>query len=118
MSSEMWYRASLSNDQIAAGHVEIVRRLFADAMGDARNPTGACLFATSHNTRAARLREDVVDDTALEADALFFSPQSISAVPHLIAQYGAQPSEPPERSRAALLVGAQQDWDLLPRSSH
>jgi hypothetical protein len=116
MSSGMWYRASLSSDQITAGHVEIVRRLFADAIRDARHPVGACLFATSNDT--GRLREDTADDTVVNADALFFSPQSISAVPHLIAQYEAQPSEPPERSRAALLVGTPQDWDLLPRSSH
>jgi hypothetical protein len=111
----MWYRAALSADQIAAGHVEIVRRLFVEAMNDAPVPAGACLFVTSHDTRP---REDTVDDTAVDADALFFSPQAISAVPHLIARYGARPSEPPDRSRAALLVGAMEDWDLLPRSSH
>jgi hypothetical protein len=118
MSSGVWYRVSLSTDQIAAGHVEIIRRLFADAMNDARVPAGACLFATSHDTRSGRLREDTVDDAVVNADALFFSPQSISAVPHLIAHYGARPSEPPDRARAALLVGVVADWDLLPRSSH
>jgi hypothetical protein len=114
----MWYRALLSSEQIAAGHVGVVRRLFADAMSEARHPPGACLFATSHDTRIGRLRENTVDDVALDADALFFSPASISAIPHLIAQYGAEPSEPPERIRSALLVGVQGDWDLLPHSSH
>lgn len=115
MSSGMWYRAPLSGEQVAEGHVEIARRLFAAAMDDARAPAGACLFVTSHDTRPS---EDSADETADNADALFFSPQAISAVPHLIAQYGARPSEPPDRSRAALLVGAVEDWDLLPRSSH
>ena len=118
MTSGMWYRAILSSEQVAAGHVEIIRRLFADAVRDARQPTGACLFATSHATRTGRLREDAGDQRTIDADAIFFSPQSISAVPHLIAQYGAQPSEPPERTRAALLVGVSDDWDLLPRSTH
>jgi hypothetical protein len=114
----MWYRAALSAEQIAAGHVEIVRRLFVEAMNDSPVPAGACLFVTSSDTRSGRLREDAVDDTAANADAIFFSPQAISAVPHLIARYGARPSEPPDRSRAALLAGAVEDWDLLPRSSH
>ena len=118
VTSGIWYRASLSNEQIAAGHVEVVRRLFADAINQAGNPVGACLFVTSHDTHTGRLRENVADHTGIDVDALFFSPPSISAVPHLIAQYGAEPSDPPERARAALLVGREQDWDLLPRSSH
>jgi hypothetical protein len=118
MSSGLWYRIALTSEQIAGGHVEIVRRLFASAVTDARVPAGACMFATSHDTRSMRLREDTGDESPVNADALFFSPQAISAVPHLIAQYGAKPSEPPDRSRAALLVGVPEDWDLLPRSSH
>ena len=118
MTSQMWYRAELTGEQVAAGHVEIVCRLFVEAMHAAPETTGACLFGTSHSTRAGRLREDSADDAGVDADALFFSPQSISCVPHLIARYGAQPSEPPERNRAVLLVGLPADWDLLPRSSH
>ena len=118
MTSGMWYRALLTSEQVADGHVEIARRLFADAMKDARQPAAACLFVTSHDTQPGVLGEDTEGETVVDADALFFSPESISVVPHLIAQYGAQPSEPPERSRSVLLVGVLQDWDLLPRSSH
>jgi hypothetical protein len=39
-------------------------------------------------------------------------------VPHLIAYYGARPSAPPDRSRAALLVGTIADWNLLPWADH
>ena len=79
---------------------------------------GVCLFATSHDTRPVRLRENAEDDTMLDADAIFFSPASVRLVPHLIAYYAARPSDPPDRSRAALLVGTIADWDLLPRTSH
>lgn len=95
----MWYRASLSGEQVAAGQIDAACRLFADAIGELADPSGVCLFATSH-------------------DALFFSPASISVVPHLIAQYRAEPSGPPDRARAALLVGQPDDWKLLPHSSH
>ena len=118
MSSCLWYRARLGPEQIASGQVENIRRRFAAAVGGAGSPEGACLFVTSHATRAARLREDAADHTALEADAVFFSPQSISVVPELISEYAAEPSEPPERTRAAMLVGRERDWDLLPRSTH
>jgi hypothetical protein len=114
----MWYRARLSAEQIASGDIEVIRRRFAAAVNSAGSPDGACLFVTSHETRAARLREDAADRTEINADAVFFSPPAISSVPDLISEYGAEPSEPPERSRAALLVGKERDWDLLPRSSH
>jgi hypothetical protein len=118
MTSAMWYRAPLTSEQVAAGHVEIARRLFADAIQDTPSAAGACLFVTSREGGAAGPLDEAADDAAGEAQALFFSPQSISAVPHLIAQYGARPSEPPDRSRAELLVGEERDWDLLPHASH
>lgn len=118
MSSSLWYRARLGADQIASGEVERIRRRFAAAMDGAGSPDGGCLFVTSHDTRAGRLREDAADRTGIDADAVFFSPQSISFVPELISEYGAEPSEPPERARAAMLVGRDRDWDLLPRSIH
>ena len=64
------------------------------------------------------MRADAADDPEVNADAVYFSPLSIAAVPDLIAEYRAQPSEPPDRARAALLVGTPADWDLLPRSIH
>lgn len=112
-----WYRATLTSDQMAAGAVGIIQRLFASAtrrsVGD-----GVCLFATSHDPRARRLRENAADGVTPAADAVFFSPASVRLVPHLIAYYAAQPSHPPDRSRAALLVGTAADWDLLPWVHH
>jgi hypothetical protein len=99
MATRLWYRASLSGEQIAAGHVAIIQRLFLEALTSADDSPGACLFAA---------RED----------GIFFSPASISAVPHLIAQYSALPSPPPDRADAALLVGTDADWEQLPRSTH
>jgi hypothetical protein len=103
MRSDLWYRATLSAEQIATGQVASLRRLFAEAITGLIDDEGACLFATGDNTRTV---------------TVFFSPASISAVPHLIAQYRAQPGSPPERMDAALLVGQPEDWDLLPHSAH
>ena len=113
----IWYRASLTSEQISAGAVCILQRLF---MYSTRRlgGCGVCLFATSHDTRPARLRENAEDDTIVDADAVFFSPASVRLVPHLIAYYAARPSDPPDRSRAALLVGTIADWDLLPWATH
>jgi hypothetical protein len=113
-----WYCASLTADEIAEGSIGIVQRLFSYATRREADGGGVCLFATSHDARAARLRENVEDDAMANADAIFFSPASVRLVPHLIAYYGAQPSPPPDRTRAALLVGTSEDWDLLPWSDH
>jgi hypothetical protein len=118
VTSGMWYRAALTAEQVAAGDLDAIRRLFAEAVNESGIPAGACLFVTSHDTRAAGRRDNADDDTYVDADAVFFSPASISAIPHVIAQYRAQPSPPPDRTRAALLEGDEGDWDLLPRSTH
>lgn len=118
MRSCVWYRARLSPDQIAAGYVEIIRRRFSQAVEAAGAPEGACLFVTSHEARPGRLREDVADHEAVDADTLFFSPLSISLIPELLSACAAEPSEPPDRTRAALMVGHARDWELLPHSSH
>ena len=110
MSSGIWYRVALSADEVAAGYVDAIRRLFAEAVGGLIDAQGACLFATGGG--------HAEDPVGVNADAVFFSPASITAVPHLIAQYRAQPSPPPDRAHAALLVGQPGDWDLLPRSTH
>src|SRR5687768_7548955 len=102
MTSAVWYHASLSSEQVAAGHVTILQRLFAETVGTAAGVRDVCLFVTCG--------EDLT--------RVFFSPNAIALVPHLIAQYGAQPSPPPERATAELLVGSDQDWNLLPRASH
>lgn len=118
MRSCVWYRVRLSREQIAAGHVEIICRRFSKAIEAAGGLDGACLFVTSHEMRSDRLREDVADQAAVDADALFFSPLSISLIPELLSSYAAQPSEPPERTQAALMVGQTRDWQLLPHSTH
>lgn len=116
--SGIWYCASLTNEQIAAGAVGIIQRLFTYSTRRVVDDHGICLFATSHDTRAGRLRENAEDDDLLDADAVYFSPASVRLVPHLIAYYAAQPSHPPDRSRAALLVGTIADWELLPWADH
>jgi hypothetical protein len=100
VTSAVWYRAALSSEQVASGYVMAIRDQFAEALTAAGDPEGACLFATN------------------DGDAVYFSPASVSAVPHLIALLDARPSPPPERSDASLLAGAQKDWDLLPRALH
>ena len=118
LTSRVWYRAVLSNDQIVAGHVNKIRDLFAKAISAAGQPPGACLFMTSHDARSDRVQPEVDNGIPTDADALFFSPAAISSVAPLIAAYGAEPSAPPERSQAALLVGQDSDWELLSRPTH
>ena len=114
MISRLWYRAVLCDSQVDGCQVSMIREHFADALGAAGWPDGACLFLSAPHTRARRARKQ---DAAV-AGALFFSPAAIAAVPHLIALCGAEPSPPPDRAGATLLVGKESDWDLLPRHIH
>ena len=116
--SGVWYCASLTTEQIKDGSVSIIQRLFTYSTRRVADGCGVCLFATSHDTRTGRLRENVEDDESLDADAVYFSPASVRLVPHLIAYYAARPSAAPDRLRAALLVGTFADWDLLPWADH
>jgi hypothetical protein len=113
MSSRLWYRAELRDDVIAADHVSTIREQFTEALGAAGWPDGACLFLVTAHTRRGRARKG--DE---QAEAVFFSPAAIAAMPHLIAACGAEPSPPPDRACATLLVGNDSDWDLLPRPTH
>ena len=113
MSSNLWYEAVLRDDRIVDEQISMIREQFAVALETAGWPDGACLFLGS--TRSGTVPED---ERAGEAQAIFFSPAAISAVPHLIAACGAKPSPPPDRARATLLVGKPADWDLLPRPTH
>lgn len=114
MTSGLWYRAPLCTPLVDACEVPLIREHFADALVAAGWPAGACLFlSTRHRPgRGGRGHGGNV------AEAVFFSPAAIAAVPHLIAMCGARPSPPPDRTCATLLVGQQSDWDLLPRPSH
>jgi len=112
--SRLWYRAGLCDAVICARQIPMLTKHFADALEAARWPHGACLFLIGH--RFARARQGK-EDSAL-AEAVFFSPAAIATVPHLIAVCGAEPSPPPDRDYATLLVGKPSDWDLLPRGLH
>ena len=114
MASEVWYFASLTPEEVAAGHVGIIQRLFADAIDGVVDSRGACLFVASNATGRQRAKRR----SSIEAGTVFFSPVSIALVPHLIARYRAHPGPPPARDNAALLVGDAYNWDLLPRPSH
>ena len=118
MASGMWYFASLTREQVAAGHVGIIQRLFEDAIDGVSDSHGACLFVAGDDTGPDHARRMAKRQPSTEAGAVFFSPASITLVPHLIAQYRAHPGPPPPRAGAALLVGYEYDWDLLPQASH
>ena len=115
ITSRVWYRAGLSDPLAAAAHVSMIREQFADALGAAGWPDGACLFLS---TRQTRRKKKVREGDSAIAEAIFFSPAAIAAVPHLIAACGAVPSPPPDRDGAVLVVGMACDWELLPRGSH
>jgi len=89
---------------IGTRQIPMLIKHFADALETAGWPRGACLFQSGHRVATP--------------DAIFFSPAAIALVPHLIAVCGAEPSSPPDRACATLLVGEQGDWDLLPRGLH
>ena len=114
MTSHLWYRAVLSDAVVAASRLTMIREQFAEALGAAGWPDGACLFLSTRHASGKKFR----DDDAAVADAVFFSPAAIAEVPHLIAVCGAVPSPPPDRECSVLLVGKQSDWDLLPRGTH
>ena len=116
MTSCLWYRAVLRDDLIVADQVSTIREQFAEALGAAGWPEGACLFLVTR-PRGRGTKRDKDDDEA-ESDAIFFSPAAIAAMPHLIAVCAAEPGPPPVRAYATLLVGNESDWDLLPRHTH
>ena len=116
VTSALWYSASLTRQQVAAGHVRTIQRLFAEAVDRTTERRGACLFGAGGDVNEDSLPEGA--QAARGTDTVFFSPASIALVPHLIAQYDAHPGPPPERANVALLVGYQGDWDLLPQSNH
>jgi hypothetical protein len=112
--SQLWYRALLTEEQIEGGLLTNISQLFMKSVNAGGAPDGACLFVSIAGTSEVPEGED--DDSP--APAVFFSPTSVSMVPHLITLYKATPSPPPARSRVELLVGKPEDWDLLPRGTH
>jgi hypothetical protein len=114
LKSGLWYRALVGDAEIGTRQIPKLIEHFADALDAAGWPPGACLFLSGHRFSNARPGKD---DGAV-AEAVFFSPAAIAAVPHLIAVCGAEPSPPPHRDCATLLVGKQSDWNLLPRELH
>jgi hypothetical protein len=114
MTSCLWYRAVLGDSIVDACQISIIREHFAEALGVVGWPDGACLFLSIRRARRKAVREDVI----ARGEAIYFSPAAIAAVPHLIAVCGAEPSPPPDRGCATLLVGKDSDWNLLPWLSH
>jgi hypothetical protein len=114
LRSGIWYAASLDRSQVAAGQLATLCEQFAVTVRDAGEPTGACLFAISADD-IPEGTQPAVPQTAVE---VFFSPSAISVIPKILAAVNAQPSPPPDRARASLLVGRPLDWDLLPRATH
>jgi hypothetical protein len=110
----LWYRAVLCDSLVAAHQVPVLREHFADALGAAGWPDGGCLFLRGVYTAGTRTDED---DSGVP-EAVFFSPVAIAEVPHLIVVCGAEPSPPPDRACATLLVGQESDWHLLPHGLH
>jgi hypothetical protein len=89
----------LSDAPIGTQHVSMISEHFSEAFGADDWPDGACLFL-------------------IGSEALFFSPAAIAAIPHLIVACSAEPSLPPDRASATLVVGRPSDWDLLPYGLH
>ena len=113
VQSTLWYRAFLSGEEVAAGHLAEMCEQFATAVRKAGEPDGACLFAISDDASSAGSDADTDGTTAL-----FFSPRAIALVPLLLVGCGARPSNAPPRLNATLLVGRAADWSLLPHSAH
>lgn len=114
VTSRVWYRAALCDASITASPLPIIRKQFADALGAAGWPDGACLFLS----RSHRQRGRAHQDANVAGEELFFSPVAIAMVPHLVVVVGAQPSPPPDRAGATLLIGRETDWVLLPYRIH
>jgi hypothetical protein len=114
VKSRLWYRGLVCDAVIGTRQIPMLIEHFADALKAAGWPHGACLFLTEHRLSKASQSKD---DSAVP-EAVFFSPAAIAAVPHLIAVWGAEPSPPPDREYATLLVGTLSDWDLLPQGLH
>ena len=114
VNSRLWYRAVLCDALTGARPVLVLTEHFADVLGAAGWPDGACLFLSGDRMARKGPRKD--DGAVFKA--VFFSPVAIAMVPHLIAVCGAEPSPPPARAGVTLLVGKQSDWDLLPHGLH
>lgn len=114
LNSRLWYRAIWCDALTGDRAVLMLTEHFADVLGAAGWPDGACLFLRGDRTARKGSRGD---DGAV-SKGLFFSPVAIAVIPHLIALCDAKPSPPPARAGATLLVGKQNDWDLLPHELH
>ena len=113
VNSGLWYRAVAIEAPITAKQLPLISDYFAEAIYGAGWPDRACLFLTgSFSSHRTDQRTRAV--TAI----IFFSPAAIELVPHLIASCGAEPSPPPDRADAMLLVGKLSDWSLLPYAHH
>lgn len=113
VTSRVWYRAGASQASIAATQLPLISDYFAEAIYIAGWPEGACLFMSGEIPSGL-----TANDGATAGPIIYFSPAAIDLVPHLIAVCGAEPSPPPDRAGATLLVGKLSDWTLLPYAHH
>jgi hypothetical protein len=103
------HEESLRDDLIAARQVSMFREQFADALGAAGWPEGACVFlimpASSSSLVTLQLEECATITNSEEADAVFFSPAGIAVVPHLTPSVGRRQTRrrtaPARRSSSA-----------------
>jgi hypothetical protein len=109
----LWYRAVASHASIAAKELPLISDYFSEALYIAGWPEGACLFMSGRFSSGSAAGNENAGPVTI-----FFSPAAIEVVPHLIATCGAEPSPPPARADATLLVGKLSDWALLPYAHH
>jgi hypothetical protein len=117
-TSQVWYYAVISQEQIASGSLATLRQQFANAINVAGTAGGSCLFATIPQPATSDGSDEAAPEAATQRRTVFFSPASVSVVPQLIVLSKARPGPPPERSQVELLVGKPEDWNLLPRGTH
>lgn len=88
----MWYRALLSVEQLAAGCVAAIRSQFAIAVQSAGEPSGACLFVTSHEIPDATEPSDSAAASAEDAVVLLTGVRACRARDDRPLQRGTEPA--------------------------
>ena len=99
MNGATWSKISLSQQEVAAGHVDRLQDAFAHMLIDAAPNSGAAMFGAP--------RADGGED-------LYFTPSATAIAEHLLKGNGALPCPPPvNEGDVALLVGEDGDTRLL-----
>lgn len=99
MNGATWSKISLSQEEVAAGHVDRLQDAFAQTLIAATPSSGAAMFGAP--------RDDGGED-------LYFTPSATAIAEHLLKGNGALPCPPPvNEGNVALLVGEDGDARLL-----